>query len=213
MYTMLRWELGPLRLWIYAKQRSRLDQFPSRKSSFPPWRCQSSGFLVRRTQVRLRATPRFPTQYEKYLLSESETASVLYDEILIRSGLDLFPSGFSDLKKVLFRPGRWDRCQIGHSNLWRRHTQVLDSPPTHPARRYSSTPPRNPSISLPVRKIPLFRTETSGDGGRGLETSGVTRTESGGRNQVTKEPSLRSDSRLHNGPTFDAGPSLRSGPG
>src|SRR5208337_4230939 len=26
---------------------------------------------------------------------------------------------------------------------------ILDSPPTHPARRYPFTPPRNPSISLP----------------------------------------------------------------
>ncbi len=50
--------------------------FPFGKGPFLSWRRQSSGMLVRRTQVRLRATPRFPCQYEKCLLFESETASV-----------------------------------------------------------------------------------------------------------------------------------------
>src|SRR5271169_2418708 len=54
-----------------------LGKFPSGQGPFPPWRCQSSGFLVRRTHVRLRASPGFPCQNEKYLLSESETARVL----------------------------------------------------------------------------------------------------------------------------------------
>jgi hypothetical protein len=53
-----------------------INLFPSGKGPFPPWWRQSSGLLVRRTPVRLRATPRFPCQDEKCLLSESETASV-----------------------------------------------------------------------------------------------------------------------------------------
>ncbi len=46
-----------------------------RKGFFPPWRRQSSCLLVRRTDVRLRATTRFPCQDEKPRLSDTETNS------------------------------------------------------------------------------------------------------------------------------------------
>jgi hypothetical protein len=49
-------------------------------------RRQSSGLLVRRTDVRLRAIPQFPGLDEKLLLSGSETAS--------------FTSGVSGWKQV-----------------------------------------------------------------------------------------------------------------
>jgi len=49
-----------------------------RKRFFSARRCQSSGFLVRRTRVRPRAPPRFPRQDEKYFVSELETTSGSY---------------------------------------------------------------------------------------------------------------------------------------
>jgi len=76
-------------------------KFPSGKGAFPPWRRQPSGLLVRRTYVRLRATPRFPCQDEKSPLSESETNS--------------FPSGVSG-----WEPG------IQTMRLWTLHPRFLD---------------------------------------------------------------------------------------
>ena len=71
---------------------------PSEKGPFPSWRRQSSGLLVRRTQVRLRATPRFPCQYEKCLLFESETAGV--------------PSGVSEWARVIILMQPWCRAPV-----------------------------------------------------------------------------------------------------
>jgi hypothetical protein len=44
----------PKRIWTKYPE---LAWFPSGNGLFPPWRCQSAGLLVRRTDVRLRATP------------------------------------------------------------------------------------------------------------------------------------------------------------
>ena len=52
-----------------------MASFHPESGLFPPWRCQSSGLLVRRTVVRLRAISRFSSQNEKILASDLETVS------------------------------------------------------------------------------------------------------------------------------------------
>ncbi len=54
------------------------SSFRPERVLFPPWRFNLRAYLAeRRFRVRLHATHQFPCQNEKYLLSESETASVL----------------------------------------------------------------------------------------------------------------------------------------
>ncbi len=102
----------------------------------------------------------------------------------------LYPILVSIRKGPFSALGRWDRRPS-----WPLPSAVAQAGSRRSARRYQCTPPRNPSISLPVRKMPPFRIGKCPVWGFQTETYGCL--QSRNCEGVVKEALLRPSSSLH----------------
>ena len=93
--------------------------FPSINSPFPQSRRQTAGLLVRRTSVRLRATPCFPWSCRKLIISELETFTCAHWVFSIRGWALVLSGHQKDWNRLDSRAHPGDQRPTGATGiLW-----------------------------------------------------------------------------------------------